>query len=283
MKRVYAADIRPGDRISDYFRLVEARLDRFKDAQKGHFLRLVLADRSGQIEARLWEGAEAAARQLQVDRPVRVRGRAVLDGDRLRLRLDQIEPAETGEVSLADLFPAPTVDLDSLLDVVLPAADHIADPNLRRLAMAFYGDGELVEAIALAPAAQPGSLLAEVADLLTIATGLAALSPRLDLDLLRAAILLYGVGLAGLGIEPSRAALSLLGPAALSDQAIAERLAQMPDFPAELALRLRHAVRAAWEPACAQTPEAATLAALRQVRATLERVGALQPAASRKP
>lgn len=282
MKRVYAADIRPGDQISDCFRLVEARLDRFKDPQKGHFLRLVLADRSGQIEARLWEDAEAAARQLAVDQAVRVRGRAVLRNHRLYLRVDQIEPAEAGEVSLAELLPAPAVDVDALLDVVLPTAERLVDPDLRRLAMAFYSDGELAEAIALAPAAEPGSLLAEVADLLALARGVAALSPRLDLDLLTAAILLFGVGLAVVEQPAQPQAISLLGPAALSDQAIAQRLAQMPDFPADLELRLRHAVRAAWEPACAQTAEAVALVGLRQLRAALHRAAALPPIALRE-
>jgi hypothetical protein len=49
----------------------------------------------------------------------------------------------------------------------------------------------------------------------------------------------------------------------LSDQLLAERLAQRPDFPADLAIDLRHCVLAAGDSALARTPEAAVLTALR--------------------
>ena len=57
--------------------------------------------------------------------------------------------------------------------------------------------------------------------------------------------------------------MARLGVDALSDKLLAERLAQRPDFPADLAIDLRHCIRAAADPAMARTREAAVLAALR--------------------
>ena len=75
MKRTYAAEIKPDDQVSGLFRVLEARLAPYRDGSKGHFMHLLLADRSGQVEGRLWEQAEEAASWLAPGDLVQVAGR----------------------------------------------------------------------------------------------------------------------------------------------------------------------------------------------------------------
>lgn len=270
MKRVYAADIRPGDQIVDCFRVAAARLAPYKDESKGHYLHLELADRSGQVEGRLWQGGEAAAQWLTAGAVVRIKARADLYQDRIRLRVDSIEPAGDEAPDLAELLALPVVDVAESMAVVHAAIGQVHDLRLRGLLESFFGDSEFLEAFSLAPADRPGELLGRTVELLELAGPLRTLAEHLDHDLLTTAILLHEAGLTvALRGESGVRAVAWLGVAALSDQLLVERLAQMPDLPADLALRLRQAIRAAEEPGRTRIPEAATLVALRNLHAAL--------------
>ena len=115
-------------------------------------------------------------------------------------------------------------------------------------------------ALSLAPAERPGELLARTAELVELAAPLSAVSPELDTDLLLAAILLHDIGAVqavpgGNGAK----AVAWLGTPALSDQLLTERLSHRPDFPAGLAVELRHCILAVANPATARSREARVL------------------------
>jgi hypothetical protein len=57
--------------------------------------------------------------------------------------------------------------------------------------------------------------------------------------------------------------LAWLGPGALTDQLLSERLAQAPDFPLRLAVDLRHCLLAAHGLVAARSREAAVLVQLK--------------------
>ncbi len=266
------AALKPDDQVSGVFRVVEARLAPYRDGSKGRFMHLLLSDRSGQVEARLWDDAEAAAGWLAAGDFVHASGRAKLYEGRIRLRVDAIEPAALDAVHLADLLPAPVGDVDDALAAIHAAASRISQRPLADLLASFLGDSDFVGALSMAPVQQPGELLETIVTLLALAAPLRSLAPDLDHDLLTAAIVLHGAGATVALTQPRGGhALARLGVGALSDQLLTERLAQRPDFPAGLAIELRHCILAADDPALARTPEASVLAALHGLRAALKR------------
>jgi 3'-5' exoribonuclease len=253
------ANLKPDDQISGVFRVVEARLAPFRDGRKGHYMHLVLADDSGQVEGRLWEDADHAAGWLAQGDAVHVSGRARLYEGRIRLSVDRVEPA----VDMAALLPAPMVDVGDALAAIHAAARHISQRPLADLLAGFLGDGDFVSALSMAPIQHPGELLEAIVALLELAASLRRLAPDLNHDLLTVAIVLHGAGATAALTQPlGGKALARLGVPALSDQLLAERLAQRPDFPADLAIELRHCILAATDPALTRTREATVLAAL---------------------
>lgn len=277
MKRVYVADLRPGDEVVDSFRVVEAHLAPYRDESKGHYLQLILADRSGQLEARIWDGAEDVAQWLAPGNVIRARARAILYRDRIRLRLDSVEPVDEAEAELADLVAAPVMDVDQGLATIHGAIDRITSEPLRRLLEGIYGDGDVLTALCQLPWERPGLLLARTVHLVELALPLLANpgptdwpSEAIDGDLLLAAILVQDLGLIALAQDGlGQKAVDWLGRPALSDQFLTERLGQLAEFPADLALRLRHASLTADNPEATRTREAAVLAQLRQLQAAL--------------
>lgn len=270
MKRQYIADIKPDDQVADVFRVVEARLAPYRDESKGQYMHLLLADRSGQVEGRLWEQAEEAAAWLNPGDVVRVRARAKLYQDRIRLRVDSLELAEESAPAAAELLPAPMVDVAEALAALNGAVTRIGQPALRELLESFLGDTDFVTALSMAPVERPGALLAATVQLLELASAVLRLAPKLDADLLLAAVLLHGAGhTAALSSRRGNKAVAWLGAAALSDQLVSERLSQQPDFPPDLAIDLRHAILASGDASAARSPEALALARLKELQAAL--------------
>lgn len=266
MNSTSIATLKPDDQVSGVFRVVEARLAPYRDGSKGRYMNLALADRTGQIEGRLWEDADQAAGWLAAGDIVQVAGRATLYEGRIRLRVDSIEPADPETVDVAELLAAPIIDVGEALTAVHAAVSRIGQRPLADLVASFLGDGDFVAALSMAPQQHPGELLETITALLELAAPLRHVAPELDHDLLLAAIVLHGIGATVAVSQPHGGrAVARLGVAALSDQLLAERLAQRPDFPPDLAIDLRHCIVAAGDPPLARTREASVLAALRSL------------------
>jgi hypothetical protein len=182
---------------------------------------------------------------------------------RIRLRVDSLAPTDNDATDLGELLPAPA-DISEALRVLHGAAARISQRPLADLLAGFLSDGDFVAALSRTPPQRPGELLETIVALLELAAPLRRLAPELDHNLLTAAIVLHGIGATAALTSPRGGkAVARLGVAALSDQLLAERLAQRPDFPADLAIDLRHCILTAADPALARTREAAVLAALR--------------------
>jgi 3'-5' exoribonuclease len=249
-KGAYVADLRPGDRITGFFLVRQKQLEPFRDRTKGEFLTVVLSDRSGQIRARVWDNAAALAETFAVDDIVKAAADVEEFLGRTQLIIQKLRPATPSEFDLADFLPATERDTAAMLSTVQASVASLRDPHLAALVRHFYDDAEFVAQLQQAPAsrrlhhAYRGGWLEHLTQVLAMCDALVALHPELNPDLLRAGALLLSAGKLreytwAVDIDytdPGR----LLGPVVLGDEAVAGALAGLPDFPAGLALRVRH-------------------------------------------
>jgi len=273
MKSQFVADLRPGDAVLSFFLLRSQRLEPFRDRSKGQYLTLILADRTGEIPARVWERGPEVAEKLSPGMVVKVKGKVEAYRGHRRLIIARIRPAEEGEYEPADFV---RISERAMLGEVLEAIAAVEEPHLQRLLRSFIGDEEFRSALRQAPAtlrlhhAYVGGLLEHVVDLLALSHPLLRFTPGLDGDLLTAGILLHDAGrvaelrFSGLQIVTTDEG-RLLGHVVLGDRMVSERIAQFPDFPPTLALQLRHMIlshhgRAEW--GAAQPPRTLEAAAL---------------------
>jgi len=249
-KGVYVSDLRPGDRVTGYFVVRQKQLEPFRDRTKGEFLSLVLSDRTGQVVARVWEGASAVAETFAQDDIVKVAGDVDEYQGRTQLIVQRLRPAQPGEYDLADFVPSTQRDVEAMLAEVQAQVERVQDPHLAALVRFFYEDPEFVAKLRQAPASRRlhhaylGGWLEHLTQVLALCEALLALHPELNADLLRAGALLLSPGSLrehtwARDIDLSDAG-RLLGQVVLGDEAVSGALAQMPDFPPELALRVRH-------------------------------------------
>jgi 3'-5' exoribonuclease len=173
-----------------------SRKQRLRTKKGAAYLALELVDRTGRIEARVWNDVELLDGRFAEGDAVRVLGRVSRFGERLQLEVRSVEAAEADP---AELTPALRRDADELDGFLEFLAAEIAHPGLAGVVGRFLADRELRVALRSLPAAEThhsysGGLLEHTVGVATLARETSQLHPRLRSDLLLASALLHDVG-----------------------------------------------------------------------------------------
>src|SRR5271168_885209 len=131
MKSSFVSDLGAEQTITSYF-LVHEKEIRNSRAGKS-YLRLDLGDRSGTIEAVMWDQFESAAKDISRGDVVKVNARVESYRNKLQLTLQQLRLANPEEVELADFLPHTKEDVGKLWARLLDYANSIANPWLKKL------------------------------------------------------------------------------------------------------------------------------------------------------
>jgi 3'-5' exoribonuclease len=198
MKSSFVSDLGAEQTITSYF-LVNEKEIRNSRAGKA-YLRLDLGDRSGTIEAVMWDQFEASAKDISRGDVVKVNARVESYRNKLQLTLQQLRLAKPEEVELADYFPHTKEDVGKLWAQLLEFANSIENPWLKKLVNGIIGDPATAARYKRAPAAKVmhhaylGGLLEHVIGLCGLAKQVAAHYPELNADLLLTVAILHDVG-----------------------------------------------------------------------------------------
>lgn len=249
-KGPFIRELEEGERIIGYYLLRDKQLEPFRDASRGYYLTLILSDKSGQIVCRVWENAEETNEDLLKHDVVKLDGEVERYADRLQIRVLRVRAAEPDEYDLRDLLPASPRDPQEMIEQLTYFLDQINNPHLSALVGYFFGDKTFLRQFTEAPAAKQvhhaylHGLLEHTVELLTLANSVLELYPKLDPDLFLAGILLHDIGKLReysweIDIDYTDEG-RLMGHIMMTDEMISTALQSMPEFPPELALRLRH-------------------------------------------
>jgi 3'-5' exoribonuclease len=202
MKDIYIADLANFEegKLFDGFFLVLAKQQRTTKTNKP-YLNLILGDKTGQLEGRVWElGDPRIAKDFDRGDVVKARGSASRFDDRLQMKIDQLRVATPGEVDKSDLLPSTTYDVAALWKQLLSFVESFTNPDLKLLLNTILADPAIAGAYREAPAAKQlhhawlGGLLEHVVSLLTLAERVAPHYPMLDRDLLLTGVVLHDIG-----------------------------------------------------------------------------------------
>lgn len=198
MKTPFVSDLATEQTITSFF-LVHEKEVRNTRAGKS-YLRLELGDRSGAIEAVMWDQFEAAAKDIGRDDIVKVQARVEIYRNKPQLSLQNLRRAKPEEVDLADFLPHTKEDVGKLWAQLLEYANSIGNPWLKKLVNGIIGDPAIAARYKRAPAAKVmhhaylGGLLEHVVGLCQLAKHVAAHYLELNADLLMTAAILHDVG-----------------------------------------------------------------------------------------
>ena len=194
------ADLAPGMEFVGFYVARNPRLVAFRDPCRGKYLRMQLLDRTGLIEARLWEGGEEAFEAVKECGPIKVAGVVETFREERQVNVQRMRTARPEEVDIADFVRVTARDPTSMWEAVMQAAREIQDPHVAAVVRHFYADMEWASRFVEAPSARRihhayrSGFLEHIYELLVLARPLMELYPEIDRDLLLAGILLHDIG-----------------------------------------------------------------------------------------
>ncbi len=123
------SEIRRDDKFEGF--LIVRSAEQRAAASGKNYLDMTLADRSGSINAKMWDGTVQPPVAGSI---VKVRATGNEFNGRMQLRVEKIRAAENRDgVDMSTLIPCAPEDPKAMLEEIVRAADHIADPDLRRI------------------------------------------------------------------------------------------------------------------------------------------------------
>jgi 3'-5' exoribonuclease len=254
MKDIFIADLASYEegKLFDSFFLLLSKQQRTTKTNKP-YLNLIFADKTGQVEARVWDPADPRiARDVDQGDIVKVRGCVSLFDGKLQMKVDQLRKAAPAEASRTDMLPATTYDVETLWAQLQGFVASFTDPHLKLLLKTLLKDEGIGGKFREAPAAKQlhhawlGGLLEHVVSLLTLADRVAPHYPILHRDLLLTGVILHDIGkLQELtwesGFEYSVEGV-LLGHIQMGYELAAKTMDALPDFPPRLRTLVLHMI-----------------------------------------
>src|SRR4051794_38914301 len=164
------------------------------------YLALTLADRTGVIEAKMWDGVAETIDQFEQDDFIKVRGLINKYNGRFQLTIHKLRRMEESEVEYADYLPKTSKDVDELWKTLAGFIDSFIDENLKGLVRVFMADPEIERAYKNAPAAKTlhhafiGGLLDHVVSLFTSCDLVCRNYPHVNRDLVLTGAFLHDIG-----------------------------------------------------------------------------------------
>ena len=213
------------------------------------YLALTLGDRTGQIEAKMWDNVEDSLDAFEQDDFIKVKGLLNRYKNRFQLTIHKLRKLGESEIDFSDYLRKTNKDIGELWQTLAGFVASFQNPHLKALVEAFLSDPEIAEAYRNAPAAKAlhhayiGGLLDHVVSLVRSCDLLSRNYP-IDRDLLLTGAILHDIGkIFELNYHRTFSYTTrgqLLGHIIIELEMLHAKLAQLPGFPEELKLLVEH-------------------------------------------
>lgn len=248
MLKQYVSGIKDRDPVNTVFLVKDKILAMAKNGKP--YMNLRLMDKSGDIEAKVWDNTELLDKQFDKDDFVKVRGKASVYMNKMQVVIAEIVKVPEEQVVLADFLPESLRDGAEMRQELISAVAALNNPHLRGLMEAFLADEPFMGLYCQAPAAKGmhhvylGGLLEHSLSLVKLAKTIVPLYGGINEDLLVVGALLHDVGKIyemsfGRAFDYTDAG-KLLGHITIGVELVDEKIRTVEGFPRELALLLKH-------------------------------------------
>ncbi len=249
MQHIWIKDIKENVKLEGDYLVKSKTVAQTK--QGNPFLTLTLADKTGTVEARVWDRVEEISTQFKEGDIVTITGQANTYRNQIQIQINKLKQNKT-PIDPAIFQESTPKDIKQMLSELKKLAHGIKNRHLRTLIESFMADHQFISEFKKAPAAKYfhhsylGGLLEHTLSVSQMVIQVAEHYHDLDGDLLLSGAILHDIGKIDelnfeLNIEYSDKG-RLLGHIVLGVLMVEEKLKSLKDFPSELALRLKHLI-----------------------------------------
>ncbi len=250
MKSPYVSELDASKPVTGSF-LVQSKEVREKKTGEP-YLSLLLSDKTGKIDAKMWDNVAEVMDQFDRDDFVKVKAVYQLHMNRPQLTIHKIRIMAEEEVDFSDFFPSTARNVEEMWTELRAIVAGVGNPHLRALLDSMLDDEEIARRYRMAPAAKSihhaflGGLLEHVLSLCGLCRMTAAHYPHIDADLMITGAVLHDIGKIyeltydrGFGYSSEG---QLLGHIMLAFRMVGDKVAKLPDFPPSLRTLVEHLV-----------------------------------------
>ncbi|KKR07600.1 MAG: HD domain protein [Parcubacteria group bacterium GW2011_GWC2_39_14] len=249
MKDKFIKDLQAGDQVANFLAVVRD-IKKGKTSQNKDFIDLILADRTGEITAKIWEDNLNNCDEFEIGDIISLGGKVNEFKEKNQLIISFLQKAQNQET--ADFLPGSEKDLEALFKTILKQVDSIENDDLKKLVNSFFKDEKFIEKFKKAPAAERihhayvGGFVEHVSEMLALAECLCASFTRIDKDLLKTGVLLHDIGkLDELDVNHTIFRTvdgALIGHLMLGTIAVSKAIESIKDFPDLLKTKVLHLI-----------------------------------------
>lgn len=250
MEKIFVKDLQDKQTVVSLFLVKEKNLQSGKNGRA--YMSLFLSDKTGFIDARVWDNVEDLDRLFQSGDIVKVKGQIQLFQTRRQFIVHKIERADKDEYDAEDFISKSKVAPEDLLRQLMQICDSIFDPHIQQLTHSVLSDPSIRERLLISPAAKTihhakvGGLLEHIVSICKLMEFMASHYPQLNRDLLIFGAIFHDIGKiwelnVGDGIQYTDEG-RLIGHLVISVELIERKASKIFGFPDYLKMLLKHIV-----------------------------------------
>ena len=250
MGKIFVSSIKDRDQVESVF-LVKDKIAAMAKNGKP-YMNLRLMDRSGEIEAKVWDNVEELAANFDKDDFIAVRGKATVYLGKMQLVVSELKPIPESQVELGDFLPMTGRDIAEMEGELGALIATIRDKHLRLLMESFLDDRDFMAGYRTAPAAKGmhhvylGGLLEHSLAVARLVDTILPLYAPLNRDLLVIGALLHDIGkvreMTFLRSFDYTDEGKLIGHITIGVEMIQEKILGISGFPSEVSILLKHMI-----------------------------------------
>ena len=253
MERKFIKDFQENMPVSAFFVVFSKSFRKTKTDKE--YLDLTLMDKSGTINAKIWDNVDSITPKFEKGDPVAVKAFITSFNNELQLKIDSIRkviPEQDRDYGFnyEDLIPSTKKDIQQMWADIQDGISSIKNSHLRQLVQSIYSEYE--EALKTHPASMilhhafRGGLLEHTHSMLNIAEGICRNYSELDCDLIVSGVLLHDIGKLK-ELEPGLATNytdsgNFIGHIVIGRDILLNAISKIDGFPELLKLKMEHII-----------------------------------------
>lgn len=249
----YIKDYKDGEKLFDIYLCKHKQAAVTKNGKP--YENLILQDKTGTIDAKVWDPNNAGIAEFDVLDYIEVYGDVTSFQGALQVNVKRIRKCREGEYEPSNYLPVSKYDIEEMYGELLGFIDKVKNPYLNQLLQAFFvGDEDFIGAFKKSSAAKTvhhgfvGGLLQHTLSVTRLCDYYCKAYSVLNRDLLIAAAICHDIGKTReLSLFPQNDYTEegqFLGHIVIGTEMVAEKIAQIDGFPALLASEIKHCILA---------------------------------------
>lgn len=247
----YIKDFHDGDRINDIYLCKHKQSAVTKTGKP--YDNVILQDKTGAIDAKIWEPNSAGIEDFDVLDYVDITGEVSVFNGALQLSIKRVRKCREGEYDPREYLPVSKYPIDEMFDQLLSLVDSIENEYLKKLLNKFFREDEdFIKKFKNSSAAKSvhhgfvGGLLEHTLSVTKLCNYYCKHYPILKRDLLLSAAMLHDIAktreLSAFPVNDYTDEGNFLGHIVMGVEMVGEKIRQIDGFPSLLEAEIKHCI-----------------------------------------